>query len=226
MATTRIESIVTGKVWKIDKQKGDTVAQGEAIMVMESMKMEIPIESPVSGRVGEISVAQGDSVNEGEVVAIAAQQQAADAAPSVRRHEDHIAAELLRHADDAPIGRGRNGRRTLTRHAGQRRSRFHLRQFLAGRGFDAMFEDRFLFMAGVARHQEWILLQAHIRCQLGAGGPRELDGCRECLAREFRAVDGEQDVFEHGMAFRLADLKLASGSRDLAQYDVELVLQA
>lgn len=69
MATTRIESIVTGKVWKIDKQKGDTVAQGEAIMVMESMKMEIPIESPVSGRVGEISVAQGDSVNEGEVVA-------------------------------------------------------------------------------------------------------------------------------------------------------------
>ncbi len=91
-----------------------------------------------------------------------------------------------------------------------------------------MPEDRLLLMAGVAGHQERILLQAHIRGQLGAGRPRELDGGRECLAREFRSVDGEQDMFEHGMAFRMSDLadwKLASGSRSLAQDDVQLVLQ-
>ncbi|AOY95659.1 acetyl-CoA carboxylase biotin carboxyl carrier protein subunit [Cupriavidus sp. USMAA2-4] len=70
MATTNVEAIVTGKVWKIEKQEGDSVVAGEAIMVLESMKMEIPVEAPVAGRVGRLSVAEGDSVTEGDVVAV------------------------------------------------------------------------------------------------------------------------------------------------------------
>ncbi len=70
MASTNIESIVTGKVWKIEKQIGDAVAAGEPIMILESMKMEIPIESPVDGIVQSVSVAEGESVNEGQVLAI------------------------------------------------------------------------------------------------------------------------------------------------------------
>jgi len=70
MAIAKVEAIVTGKVWKIEKQEGEAVAAGEAIMVLESMKMEIPVEAPVAGKVGKLSVMEGDSVTEGEVVAV------------------------------------------------------------------------------------------------------------------------------------------------------------
>lgn len=70
MADTNIESIVTGVVWKIEKQAGDAVAEGEVIMIMESMKMEIPIESTVSGTLQSVSVQETDSVTEGQVVAV------------------------------------------------------------------------------------------------------------------------------------------------------------
>ena len=66
---TDVESIVTGVVWKVEKQPGDAVAEGEVLMVMESMKMEIPIESPVAGQVRSIAVSEGESVTEGQVVA-------------------------------------------------------------------------------------------------------------------------------------------------------------
>lgn len=69
---TDVESIVTGVVWKVEKQPGDRVAAGEVIMIMESMKMEIPIESPVAGAVRSIAVSEGESVTEGQVVAIVA----------------------------------------------------------------------------------------------------------------------------------------------------------
>ncbi|MBI3368753.1 MAG: acetyl-CoA carboxylase biotin carboxyl carrier protein subunit [Burkholderiales bacterium] len=69
---TDVESIVTGVVWKVEKQPGDRVAEGEVIMIMESMKMEIPIESPVTGAVRSIAVSEGESVTEGQVVAIVA----------------------------------------------------------------------------------------------------------------------------------------------------------
>lgn len=64
-----LESIVTGKVWKIDKAVGDSVAAGECVMLLESMKMEIPIESPVAGVLQSIAVAEGDSVDEGQILA-------------------------------------------------------------------------------------------------------------------------------------------------------------
>jgi acetyl-CoA carboxylase biotin carboxyl carrier protein len=68
--SSNLESIVTGKVWKIEKAVGDPVAAGESVMILESMKMEIPIESPVSGVLQSIAVAEGESVNEGQVLAV------------------------------------------------------------------------------------------------------------------------------------------------------------
>jgi acetyl-CoA carboxylase biotin carboxyl carrier protein len=67
---SNLESIVTGKVWKIEKAIGDAVAAGEAVMILESMKMEIPIEAPAAGVLQSLAVAEGDSVNEGQVLGV------------------------------------------------------------------------------------------------------------------------------------------------------------
>ena len=67
---TEVEAQITGNVWKIEKAVGDEVAEDETILILESMKMEIPVESPCAGRVAEIRVAEGDSVDEGTVVAV------------------------------------------------------------------------------------------------------------------------------------------------------------
>ena len=69
MAEHRIEAIVSGKVWKIERQVGEAVEAGEPVMILESMKMEIPIEAPVAGKVGSLAFAEGDSVTEGQIVA-------------------------------------------------------------------------------------------------------------------------------------------------------------
>ena len=69
MAETNVESIVTGIVWKIEKKEGDNIEANDIIMILESMKMEIPIHAPDAGRVLDIKVAEGDSVSEGQVVA-------------------------------------------------------------------------------------------------------------------------------------------------------------
>ena len=70
MATHEVESEVTGNVWKIVVEVGGPVDEGEVIMILESMKMEIPVESPVAGTVVEIKVAEEDQVEENQVVAI------------------------------------------------------------------------------------------------------------------------------------------------------------
>ena len=70
MAINRIESLVTGTVWKIERQNGDTVVKGETILIIESMKMEIPIDAPVAGILQDLLVAEGESVSEGQVLAI------------------------------------------------------------------------------------------------------------------------------------------------------------
>ena len=64
----KIEAIVTGVVWKIEKRVGDSVQAGEVIMILESMKMEIPITAPMAGTVKSQAVQEGQSVTEGEVV--------------------------------------------------------------------------------------------------------------------------------------------------------------
>jgi len=57
-------------VVRIEKNPGDPVGAGEAILILESMKMEMPVESPVDGRVKEIRVKEGQAVAEGDVLAV------------------------------------------------------------------------------------------------------------------------------------------------------------
>ncbi len=61
---------VAGKVWKLEAKPGATLAQGDTILIVESMKMEIPVAAPRAGKLREFSVAEGDAVGEGDVVAI------------------------------------------------------------------------------------------------------------------------------------------------------------
>jgi biotin carboxyl carrier protein len=70
MAKQEIESEVTGNVWKVLKSAGDTVAEGEVIMILESMKMEIPIESPAAGTLADVLVQPEDQVEEDQAVAV------------------------------------------------------------------------------------------------------------------------------------------------------------
>ena len=70
MATERIKSEITGTVWKILMAEGDAIDVAAEIMILESMKMEIPVESTVSGRIQTILVAPGDAVDEDQDLAI------------------------------------------------------------------------------------------------------------------------------------------------------------
>ena len=70
MATQNVESEVTGNVWKIEVREGDVVEEEDVIMILESMKMEIPVEAPCAGKVSKILVGEKDSVKEDQVVAI------------------------------------------------------------------------------------------------------------------------------------------------------------
>ena len=70
MARIEVKAEVTGKVWKILHPVGSKVEADESVMVVESMKMEIPVISEESGEVVEVLVAEGDAVEDGQVVAI------------------------------------------------------------------------------------------------------------------------------------------------------------
>jgi biotin carboxyl carrier protein len=67
---TEVPSPITGSVWKILVGNGAPVGEGETLVILESMKMEIRVKSPCSGRVVEIRVREGDSILEDDVVAI------------------------------------------------------------------------------------------------------------------------------------------------------------
>ena len=69
---TQVEAQITGNVWKIEKAVGDSIAEGETILILESMKMEIPVEAPCAGRIAEIRVAEGQSIEEGAILAVIA----------------------------------------------------------------------------------------------------------------------------------------------------------
>ena len=70
MARIEVGSEITGRVWKIVTETGTKVSEGDTLLILESMKMEIPVESPCNGTVLEILLDEGDSVNEDQVVAI------------------------------------------------------------------------------------------------------------------------------------------------------------
>ena len=65
-----IESEIAGNVWRVEKAAGDRVEEEEVLLILESMKMEIPVEAPCSGTVREMKVAEGDSVEEGTVLVL------------------------------------------------------------------------------------------------------------------------------------------------------------
>ena len=65
-----IRSEVTGNVWKIEVSVGDHVDAEDVLLILESMKMEIPVEAPSAGTLTEFLVAEGDAVEEDQVVAI------------------------------------------------------------------------------------------------------------------------------------------------------------
>ena len=65
-----IEAHITGTVWKIEVAVGDTVEDGDTVVILESMKMEMPVESEDDGTVAEIRCEEGQSVQEGEVLVV------------------------------------------------------------------------------------------------------------------------------------------------------------
>lgn len=67
---TEVKAPITGNMWKIVKAVGDKVEEFDQLMIMESMKMEIPVEAPCSGKITEIKIAEGASIMEGDVLAI------------------------------------------------------------------------------------------------------------------------------------------------------------
>jgi acetyl-CoA carboxylase biotin carboxyl carrier protein len=65
-----VKAHITGVVFQITSKVGDSVAEGDPVIVLESMKMEIPVEAPRAGKVKEIKVAEGQTVQEGDTVAV------------------------------------------------------------------------------------------------------------------------------------------------------------
>ena len=61
---------MVANVWRVVVSPGDAVAAGDALVILESMKMEIPVESPVAGTVKELRVQEGGVVQEGDVIAV------------------------------------------------------------------------------------------------------------------------------------------------------------
>jgi acetyl-CoA carboxylase biotin carboxyl carrier protein len=61
---------ITGTVWKIEVKLGQSVASGEVLVILESMKMEMPVEAPEGGTVKEIRCKEAQPVNEGDVLVV------------------------------------------------------------------------------------------------------------------------------------------------------------
>ena len=70
MARKEIKSDVAGTVWLIETQVGADVAEDDTLMILESMKMEIPVDAPAKGKVVEILVAKDEPVAEDQVVVV------------------------------------------------------------------------------------------------------------------------------------------------------------
>jgi len=70
MPTVNIPSDITGTVWKVLVKPGDTVAEDDPLLILESMKMEIPVVASEAATVQEICVSEGQTIAEGELVAV------------------------------------------------------------------------------------------------------------------------------------------------------------
>jgi acetyl-CoA carboxylase biotin carboxyl carrier protein len=65
-----VEAHITGTVWKIEVAVGDTVQEGDTVLILESMKMEMPVEAEDEGTVKQILVEEGQSVSEGDALVV------------------------------------------------------------------------------------------------------------------------------------------------------------
>ena len=69
-AVADVEAHITGTVWKIEVAVGDQVDEGDTVVILESMKMEMPVEAEDDGTVKEIRCEEGQSVSEGDVLVV------------------------------------------------------------------------------------------------------------------------------------------------------------
>jgi acetyl-CoA carboxylase biotin carboxyl carrier protein len=69
-AMPNVEAHITGTVWKVEVSVGDAVEEGDTVVILESMKMEMPVEAEDEGTVKEILVQEGQSVSEGDTLVV------------------------------------------------------------------------------------------------------------------------------------------------------------
>ncbi|MGZ3424300.1 MAG: biotin/lipoyl-binding carrier protein [Polyangiales bacterium] len=67
---TNVQAHITGTVWKIEVKVGDTVDEGQTVVILESMKMEMPVEAPAKGKVTSIAITEGQAVEEGATLVV------------------------------------------------------------------------------------------------------------------------------------------------------------
>jgi acetyl-CoA carboxylase biotin carboxyl carrier protein len=65
-----VNAHITGTVWKIECKVGDTIAEGDTVAILESMKMEMPVEAEEGGTVAEILFAEGQAITEGDAIVV------------------------------------------------------------------------------------------------------------------------------------------------------------
>jgi acetyl-CoA carboxylase biotin carboxyl carrier protein len=65
-----VEAHITGTVWKIECEVGQQINEGDTVVILESMKMEMPVEAEDDGRVTEIACQEGQSVSEGDTLVV------------------------------------------------------------------------------------------------------------------------------------------------------------
>ena len=68
----KVLSEVSGSVWKVEVAVGQSVAEGDTLLIVESMKMEIPVTAPKAGTVADIRAAEGEPVTDGQLLVILA----------------------------------------------------------------------------------------------------------------------------------------------------------
>jgi acetyl-CoA carboxylase biotin carboxyl carrier protein len=67
---SEVEAHITGTVWKIEVAVGDQVDEGDTVVILESMKMEMPVEAEDGGTVKQILIEEGQSVSEGDALVV------------------------------------------------------------------------------------------------------------------------------------------------------------
>ena len=70
LMATHVQAHITGTIWKIEVKVGDQVEEGQTVVILESMKMEMPVEAPCAGKVASIAVAEAQAVDEGQTLLV------------------------------------------------------------------------------------------------------------------------------------------------------------